>query len=396
LEKIETQPLDESISFLDYLIILIKRKKLILLIMFVSAATAAVISLRMPEIYKAEARILRPSAKSVGMTSQLLSQFGGAAGAAASIFGLSSPNALYLELIRSRAVMNRIVEKFGLIKRYGVETIVDARKILSASIIVRSSSRSGIITIAVNDTDPEMAADIANALVEELKQLTKKLAITEAAQRRAFFGEQLREAEESLIAAEEEMEKFKMETGALKIDEQAKAVISAIANIKAKIAEREVRLKVMRTYSTPNNPDLQKVEEALKGLRAELDKLETGHGKNYDPLMSTERMPEIGTEYVRKLREFKFAETVYSFFLKQYEAARLDEARDAVMIQVLDEAIPPEKRSKPKRTRIVIIATIGGFFIGIFMAFFMEYKEKVLEDPEHKEKIKTIKRYMLR
>ncbi len=396
MEKIETQPLDESISFLDYLIILIKRKKLILLIMFVSAATAAVISLRMPEIYKAEARILRPSAKSVGMTSQLLSQFGGAAGAAASIFGLSSPNALYLELIRSRAVMNRIVEKFGLIKRYGVETIVDARKILSASIIVRSSSRSGIITIAVNDTDPEMAADIANALVEELKQLTKKLAITEAAQRRAFFGEQLREAEESLIAAEEEMEKFKMETGALKIDEQAKAVISAIANIKAKIAEREVRLKVMRTYSTPNNPDLQKVEEALKGLRAELDKLETGHGKNYDPLMSTERMPEIGTEYVRKLREFKFAETVYSFFLKQYEAARLDEARDAVMIQVLDEAIPPEKRSKPKRTRIVIIATIGGFFIGIFMAFFMEYKEKVLEDPEHKEKIKTIKRYMLR
>jgi len=394
LEEFKTQPVDETISFLDYLIILLKRKRLILLITFVCAATTVVISLRMPEIYKAEAKILRPSAKNTGMTSQLLSQFGGAASAAASIFGLSSPNALYLELIRSRAVMTSIVEKFDLVKRYGVETIVDARKILSASIVVRSNTRSGIITIAVNDTDPEMAADIANALVGALKELTKKLAITEAAQRRAFFGEQLRDAEESLIASEEEMEKFKMETGALKIDDQAKAIISAIANIKAKIAEKEVQLKVMRTYSTSSNPDLQKVEETLKGLRAELEKLETGHGKNYDPLMSTERMPEVGTQYVRKLREFKFSETVYNFFLKQYEAARLDEARDAVMIQVLEEAIPPEKRSTPKRTRMVVISTIGGFFFGIFMAFFMEYKEKILDDPDHREKLKTVKRYI--
>jgi len=394
LEEFDTQPVDETISLLDYLIILLKRKRLILLITFACAATAAVISLRMPEIYKAEAKILRPSAKNAGMTSQLLSQFGGAAGAAASMFGLSSPNALYLELIRSRVVMNSIVEKFDLIKRYGAETIVGARKNLSANIVVRASTRSGIITIAVKDTDPEMAAGIANALVEELKKLTKKLAITEAAQRRAFFGEQLRDAEESLISSEEEMERFKMETGALKIDEQAKAVISAIANIKAKIAEKEVRLKVMRTYSTPSNPDLQKVEEALKGLRAELDKLETGHGKNYDPLMSTERMPKVGTEYVRKLREFKFSETVYSFFLEQYEAARLDEARDAVMIQVLDEAIPPEKRTTPKRTRMVILGAIGGFFLGVFMAFFMEYREKVLGDSGHREKLKTIRKYM--
>ena len=196
-----------------------------------------------------------------------------------------------------------------------------------------------------------------------------------------------------MIRAEEDMTRFQKETGALKIEAQAEAVIEAMAGLKAQIAEKMVQLNVMRTYSTPSNPDLQKIKEALKGLRIELKKLETDKGKGYDPLMPTGRMPEVGTEYVRKFRELKFNETLYELLLKQYEIAKLDEARDAVIFQVIDKAIPPDKRVKPKRTLMVIIAAFVGLFFSVFATFFMEYIEKSSNDPENKERLEMLKRY---
>lgn len=151
----------------------------------------------------------------------------------------------------------------------------------------------------------------------------------------------------------------------------------------------------MRTYSTQNNPDLQKAEEALRGMKAELSKLEVkGGSRAPDPLMPTGRMPAVGTEYIRKLREVKFNETFYELFLKQYEVAKLDEARDAAIIQVVDKAIPPEKRAKPKRKQMVMMATFIGFFCSIFVAFFMEYKERESSNPENRERFETLKGYI--
>lgn len=206
--------------------------------------------------------------------------------------------------------------------------------------------------------------------------------------------EQLKDAKESLIKAEESMRGFQERTGAIKIDEQAKAVIEGIAQLRAQIAAKEVGLKVMRTYATPQNPDLQRTEEELRGLRAELRKLEArGSDHNPDPLMPTGRIPGVGTEYIRKLRDFKYNEALYEILLKQFEAAKLDEAKDAAMIQVIEKAIPPEKRAKPKRKQMVMIAMVTGFFFSIFAAFFMEYIEKSSKGPDNKERFETLKRY---
>jgi len=151
----------------------------------------------------------------------------------------------------------------------------------------------------------------------------------------------------------------------------------------------------MRTYATPQNPDLQRAEEELKGLRAELRKFEIrGSDQNPDPLMPTGRIPKVGTEYVRKLREFKYNEALYEILLKQYEAARLDEARDAAIIQVIDKAVPPEERAKPKRGLMVMIATFTGLFFSIFAAFFMEYIERSSKETDNKERVATLKRYI--
>ncbi len=393
MEQRQIHPAEDKIYIVDYLIVLLKRKMMILIITFAAVVITAIISLNMTEIYKAETKILPPQPRRAGVSASLLSQFGGAAAIAGNILGISGPNALYVGMLNSRSIMDRIVNRFDLMRVYNVKRFMDARNRLSDSVKVNSNVKSRIITISVEDMDPEMAADIANALVEELRNLTRNIAITEAAQRRVFFENHLEKAKELLAMAEEKMARFKAETGALKIDEQAKAVITAISKIKAQIVEKEVQLQVMRTYSTSNNPDLQRVEESLKGFRAELGKLETGQGKQYDPLMSTEKMPEIATEYIRILRDLKFRETLYDLFLNQYEAARLDEARDAVIVQVIDKAIPPEIRTRPKRTRMVIIAAFGGFVFAIFMAFLLEYRESLMDDPQSREKLEMLKKY---
>ncbi len=386
---------EEEINLLDLLIVLFKRKRLIISFTFTVALLTAIVSLIMPEIYRAETTILPPQSSNAGMSSQVLNQLGGAVGLAGSILGISSPADLYVGMLKSRTIYDRIIDRFNLMELYEAETRDDARKELDNHINISADKKSEIITVAVEDKDPERAAQIANAFVEELKKLTKNLALTEAAQRRMFFEEQLKDAKVALTRAEEEMAKFQAETGALQIDEQAKAVIEAIANLKARIAEKEVELKVMRTYSTPNNPDLQKLEESIKGLRAELKKLEASQkSKGYDPLMPANLMPEVGTEYLRKLRELKFAETLYELLLKQYEIAKMDEARDAVIIQVIDKAVPPEKRAKPKRTLMVIIATVTGGFLSIFLAFVMEFIESAKRDPENSKRLEELKRYM--
>jgi uncharacterized protein involved in exopolysaccharide biosynthesis len=258
---------------------------------------------------------------------------------------------------------------------------------------VQADPKSNVIVIAVEDKDPKRAAEMANAFVEELKRMTKGLAVTEAAQRRLFFEEQLKDTKESLIKAEEGVKGFQERTGTLHVEEQVKAVIRNIAQLRAEIAAKEVQIKVVKTYTRPNDPDLQRDEAALSGMRAELAKLESKGGTGSDPLMPTGRMPSVGTEYVRKLRDLKFNETLYELLLKQYELAKLDEARDAALIQVIDRAIPPEKKVKPKIVSIVFIAGIVSFVISVVTAFFMEQREKIIREPENRERIEKLKKY---
>jgi tyrosine-protein kinase Etk/Wzc len=383
---------NDEINLLDLLIVLLKRKRLILGITFISALITAIVSLIMPPVYRAETSLLPPQPSS-SMALQALSQLaGGAAGIGAEVLGIKTPADLYAGLLKSNTVLDRIIDRFKLMELYKCKYRTDARKRLLDNIQVSVDKKSNIITLSVEDKDPVRASEMANAFVEELKALTKGLAITEASQRRLFFEEQLKDTRLALIKAEEDLKKFQEKTGAIKVEEQAKAVIEGIATLRAQIAAKEVEIKVMKTYSTPYNPDLQRAEEALRAMKAELQKLEAKEGKNPDPLMPTGRMPEVGMEYLRKLRELKFNETLYELLLKGYETARLDEARDAVVIQVVDKPIPPDKRAKPKRTLMVLVATFTGFFLSIFIAFFIEYKEKASQDPEQKERIEAIRK----
>lgn len=373
---------DEEINLLDLLKVLIRRKMLIIGMTLGVTIVTAIITLFMTPVYRAETKILPPQQSgSSGMAGQLLSQLGGAASFIGGAAGIKTSNDLYIELLKSRPLLDNIINKFKLMDRFNAEFREDARSSLVNMLKARDDKKSGIISIQVEDKDPKMAADIANAFVDELRDYNKKLALTEASQKRFFFEEQLKDVKDALIKSEESMKGFQEKTGAFRIDEQAKAVIEGIARLRTQIAEKEVQLKVMKTYATSYNPDIQRIEEELKGLNEQLNRLEmSGGSDNPDVILSTGRIPAVGTEYVRKLRDFKYNESLYEILLKQYELARLDEAKDAPIIQIIEKATPPEKKVKPKRSQMVVIAMFMGIFISAMAAFFMEYLDNAREN----------------
>ncbi|MBF0224108.1 MAG: hypothetical protein HQK76_01520 [Desulfobacterales bacterium] len=380
---------EDEINILDILIVLFKRKKMIMCITLWFAMIAAIASGLMTPIYKAETTLIIPPSK----TSDMMSGLSGEKASLLRLGGLTRDDSeLYIAIIRNRLILDNIIDRFNLMTLYDTNYRGSVRnKLLNALKTSVDKKSEKLITISVEDKDRKRAADMTNAFVDELKSILKKVSITEASQRRLYFEEQLKNARIELAQAEEEMQGFQEKTGSIKIDDQARAVIEGIAELRAKVAGKEVELKVMKLFATEQNPDLQKVESELKGLRTELKKLESNENEN-DVFMSTEKMPEIGKNYMRTMRELKFKEASYQILLEQYELAKFDESKDFITIQVLDKATPPEKRIKPKRAQMVILSFIIGLFLSIMLAFFMEYFEKASTNPDLKEKLLLLKK----
>ena len=374
-----TVPVEDEIDLTELFRALSRRWRLILGITASSTVVALVVSLLLPVYYKAETRILPPQDKGSNLAAQLMGQAGGLIALAGGAAGVKSQGELFVAMTKSRTVLDRMVDRFDLMKLYKKKYRQDARKKLLELTTVREDRKSGIISLTVEDQDPKRSADMANAFVEELKSLAGGLAISEAGQRRMFFEEQIRDTKESLARSEEDVKGFQQRTGAIQVDAQSKAIIEGIANLRARIAAKEVEAKVLRSFATAQNPDLQRAEEEVRALRTELEKVESGKGRGFDPLMSSERVPAIGMEYLRKLRQLKYNETLYELLVKQFELAKLDEARDAVVIQVIDRAVPPERKSGPHRAQIVLLTMITALFLSVFIVLFLEHPWKKSE-----------------
>jgi len=381
---------EDEIDLTELFRALSRRRRLILGITAASAAFAVVVSLMLPVYYKAETRILPPQDKGSNLAAQLMGQAGGLIALAGGAAGVKSQGELFVAMTKSRTVLDRMVDRFDLMKLYKGKYREDARKNLVEVLKVLEDKKSGIISLTVEDREPKRAADMANAFVEELKSLAGGLAISEAGQRRMFFEDQLRQTKESLSRAEEDIKGFQQQTGMFQVDAQARAIIEGIARLRAGIAVKEVEAKVLRSFATAQNPDLQRVEEEVRALRIELEKVETSKGSGFDPLMSSGRVPEMGTEYLRKLRQLKYNETLFELLSKQFELAKLDEARDAVVIQVIDRAIPPERKSRPKRSLIVVLATAAMLFLSVFIVLLLEHPWKKSGKPPGDDSLTTL------
>ena len=388
--------MDDEINLLDLLIVLAKHKKRVLGLPFAAAVVAAAISLIMPNIYTAKTTLMPPQ-QNQSTAAALLGQLAGPAAplAGSAALGIKNPSDIFVSILKSRTVTDDLVKRFDLQKVYHAKLLTDARRDLDTASNISSSFKDGIITVEVDDRDPKRAADIANAYVEELEKLSRTLAVGEASQRRLFFGEQLKGTKAELIKADTDLKKFQESTGLVLPQGQAAVTISASANLRAQITAKEVQLAAMRTFATGQNPELVRTQEELAGLKSQLAKLE---GQSAEPqgdvLVAIGKMPAASLEYLNKARDVKYYETLYNLLAQQYELAKLDEARNATLIQVIDKAVPPERKSKPRRARIVILTALLVGFVAVLWAFMKEAAERAKAVPEQAEKLQLLRRYL--
>jgi len=384
---------DRQGGLLDLAIVLAKRKRLVLGFPLACAVIVASASLGMPNWYKATATILPPQQGQSNAVA-ILGQLSVAAGGTTQALGIKNPSDVFVDMLKSRTIADQLTEKFQLVKIYDKKFIVDARRELAGNSSI-TAAKDGVITIDVEDRDPKRAAELANAYVDELRAMTQDLAVGEAGQRRLFFDTQLKRTKDDLINAETQLKTFNEKTGTINPESQAILTVSTAAALRAQITSREVQLSAMRTFATETNPDLLRLQKEIESLQTELSKMEHSTGvRKGGVLLSVGEAPEVSLEYLRRFRDVKYYEALFQALAKQYELARIDEAKDATLIQVLDKAVPAERKSRPRRALLVVLTTMTAAIAATLWAFIHEALERARHDPERARRLQLFHGYL--
>jgi len=364
---------EQEINLLELVQVLVKRKMLIIKMCTLALVISVGYSLTLPNIYSATAKVLPPQKEAGGGLSALLGQAGSLAALAAG--GLGGGSDLYLGILKSRSVGDAVIQRLDLGKVYQTKNLEDTRASLNASVKVQAG-KDGIISITAEDKDPKRSALLANAFVEELGRTTVRLNLSKAGTERVFLEKRLDLVKKDLKTAEDDLKSFAQQNKIVHVDSQAKASIEGISRMKAELASREVQLSVLRSKQTEESSEVKALASGLNRLNSEIGRL-AGNNGDAQGIPSVGSIPGVGLEYMRKTRELKTQEAIFEQLTKQYEVAKLTEAKDSSALQILDEAVIPVNKSKPKRSLIVILATVTAFFVSVFAVFVLEYLGKM-------------------
>ena len=372
------QEADDEISLLDLLQTIVDNLRLLLLGPLAVGITALGISYLIPPTYTAKTQFLPPQQQQSAAASMLAS-LGSLGGLAGAVGGIKNPADQFLAYMKSVTVQDALIERFKLQERYEAKTKTDARFALTSSVRT-ASGKDGLISVEVDDKDPKFAAELANAHVEELGKLLAKLATTEAQQRRLFFEKQLTLAKDKLIKSEIELKATGVSGSVLKSNPAS--AVAAVAGLQAGVTAQEVKLGAMRGYLAETAPEFKQALNELVNLKTQLAKQEkdTPANSNFS----------AQGDYISKYREFKYNETLFELFAKQFEIAKVDESREGAVIQVLDAAQPPEHKSKPKKALIAIISTLATGFALMLFVFIRQAMRNVKQDPESAQKFTAL------
>ena len=368
---------DDEISLLDLLQVVVDNLRLLVLGPLACGLAALCISFAIPPTFTAKTQFLPPQQQQSAAASMLasLGALGGLAGAAT---GLKNPADQYVAFMKSVSVQDALIDRFKLIEKYEAKLKTDARLALTSNLTI-ASGKDGLISVEVDDVDPKFAADLANAHVEELRKLLSRLAVTEAQQRRMFFEKQLEQTKDNLAKADLALKSSGINSSVLK--SSPASAVEAVARLKAGISVQEVKLGAMRNYLTENSPEFKQALSELGSLKAQLAKAE-----------KEEPADKGASDYVSRYREFKYQETMFELFAKQFELAKVDESREGAVIQVLDVAQPPEKKAKPKKALIAIIAALASGFALLLFVFVRSAIRNASQHPETNDRIQALKK----
>jgi tyrosine-protein kinase Etk/Wzc len=370
---------EDEISLLDLLQTVVDNLRLLVLGPLAIGVVALGISYLIPPTYTAKTQFLPPQQQQSAAASMLAS-LGSLGGLAGAVGGIKNPADQFLAYMRSVTVQDALIDRFKLQDRYEVKTKTDARFALAASVRA-ASGKDGLISVEVDDKDPKFAAELANAHVEELGKLLGRLATTEAQQRRFFFEKQLTLAKDKLIQSEIELKATGVSGSVLKSNPAS--AVAAVAGLQAGVTAQEVKLGAMRGYLAESAPEFKQALNELANLKAQLAKQEKDTPANSSLI--------VQGDYVSKYREFKYNETLFELFAKQFEIAKVDESREGAVIQILDAAQPPERKSKPKKAFIAIIATLAAGFALLLFVFIRQALQNAVKDQESADKLNHLK-----
>jgi tyrosine-protein kinase Etk/Wzc len=347
-----------------------RRSRLVWRTALAIALGGTALALLLPRRYTATVTIMPPqqgSSSSGAMLAQI-SNLGALASMGGSL-GIKNPNDLQVSLLKSRTLEDAMVERFNLQTLYGARYLSTARKRWERKTVVDNGLRDGLIRLSVTDGDPKRAAELANGWVEEYQRLTASLAETEASQRRLFFERELEVAHADLTRAEDNLKETEQRTGVLEMDGQAREMIASAAALRAQVAAKEVEIRGMRQFAAGGNPDLVRAEQELSGMEDQLATMDADSDRREGNLaMPKGRITQDGLEYVRAVREMKYREAVYELMTREVEVARVDEARQGALVQVVDPALVPDRPSSVSRIWIIAAALLGALPLALLTA----------------------------
>jgi uncharacterized protein involved in exopolysaccharide biosynthesis len=360
-------------SLLPLLRLAMKWKRLVWITVVAMIVLACVVALLLPNRYTATVVLLPPQqsgSTGAAMMAQL-SNLGAMASAAGSM-GIKNPNDQQAALLKSRTVEDAMVERFHLQALYHRKYLSTTRKRWERATTIDNGLKDGLIRLSVTDRDPRRAADLANGWVEEYRRFTETLAITEASQRRLFFERQLSAAHEDLVRAEENMKQTEQRTGVIEIEGQARAMIASAAVLRGQLAAKQVEIRAMREFAADQNPDLVRAEQELAGMEGQLSAMDAASDRSTGDLIAPKgTVTQAGLDYSRAMREVKYRETIQDLLTRQYEGARVDEARQGALIQIVDPAVAPDRPS-PYRFWVVLGALLGALPLALLTVWAAE------------------------
>ena len=395
--------------------LLLDNWRLIWRFLWIGAVLTIILSLLWPKKYEASTRLMPPDSSSSSMSAAALmsrvdgggsesSSGGGGSGIlgmyAASLLGMKSSGGLFIGILHSSTVQDRIIDRFDLRKVYHVREYEDARKKLNNYTNVLEDKKSGIINISVVDRSPQRAAAIAHAYVDELDRLVAQLSTSSARRERIFLEERLKAVKQDLDAATKQLGQFSSTSSTLDPKEQGKAMVEGAAEVEGELVAAESQLSGLQQIYTDNNVRVRSLKARIQELKAQLQKLQgspTLEGQDANAYPSLRQLPLLAVTYSDLYRRTQIEETVYQVLTKQYELAKVQEAKEIPTVRVLDEAQVPERRISPKRTQWVLIGALLSLIAGIaFVAFRERWQGISIEDPRKALIIELLDRTKIR
>jgi len=395
---IKTDTFDEtgqenSFTLLDIATGLALRKRFIALFTLAATLLGGIVAVLLPTRYTAVTKIIPPQ-QAQSSAAALLSSLGsnpiGALVAGAGKDLIKNPGDLYVGILKTRPIADALIHRFDLQKVYRDRDMTSTRKDLAGYTDI-VAGKDGMISVAVEDKDKKRATDMANAYIEEARGLTKGLALTEASQRRLYYEEQLKSAKDSLATAEAEFKQAQEKSGILQVDAQARVLIEGVGALRAHIVAKEVELEALRSFATDQNPQVVMAQRELAGMQMELSRLEKqSNGSDiYD--LSLKNAPGAGLAYIRALRELKYREALFELLVKQYASAKMDEARDAPMVQIVEPAIEPDRSSFPHRPLMIVLSSALGFLAACLIVSVGMSVSRARADPRQAEQLRSLR-----